>query len=109
MTSSCSRPLGHAGLGLLLDRDRLESEVGRVVEQVHDQDFALKVSPRLREPLLRSLGGRYAPRFFRQARYVRERLSSRLSPVLTTTLTVSFRLGSLPILIAVFSLLCRTV
>jgi hypothetical protein len=37
---------GPAGLALLIDRDRLKTKVGRIVQQVHDQRFALELSPR---------------------------------------------------------------
>jgi methyltransferase family protein len=37
---------GPYGLALLIDRDRLKTKVGRVVQRVHDQGFALELSPR---------------------------------------------------------------
>ncbi len=37
---------GPYGLALLVDRDRLKSKVGRVVQRVHDQNFALELAPR---------------------------------------------------------------
>ena len=37
---------GPNGLGLLLDRAGLETDAGRVVERVHDQELALRLSPR---------------------------------------------------------------
>jgi hypothetical protein len=37
---------GPAGLGLLIDRERLQTDIGRVVKDVHDQAFALQLSPR---------------------------------------------------------------
>lgn len=37
---------GPAGLGLLLDERALKGKVGRVVERVHDQKYALELSPR---------------------------------------------------------------
>jgi hypothetical protein len=60
----------NSGLGLLLDRDRLESDLGRVVEQIHDQDCAVRLSPRYASRYFDREARRFA-----QARYLRERLS----------------------------------
>jgi methyltransferase family protein len=37
---------GWSGLALLLDRDHMETGVGRLAEVLHDQTFALELSPR---------------------------------------------------------------
>lgn len=37
---------GPGGLGLLIDRECLQTDIGRAVKGVHDQAFALQISPR---------------------------------------------------------------
>ena len=37
---------GWSGLGILLDQDRLETQVGWVVKELHHQAYALELSPR---------------------------------------------------------------